>query len=176
MCCKVIRVVELEKPAGVWCRHALPGRGCSIYADRPTPCQVFRCVWLHEPETPEALKPDRAKVVLASSETHLIAHCDPADPTAWRREPMYSFLKRQTWPDADPRPVLVLAGRRIWLIAADADHDLGEVDGTRSFRVGPGPDGKPVLRVTGHHEAEVRSGSGPPAGRPQRVTVRRRAS
>jgi hypothetical protein len=102
MCCKVIRVVELEKPAGVWCRHAQPGHGCSIYADRPTPCQVFQCLWLQEPETPDVLKPERAKVVLSSTETKLIAHCDPADPTAWRREPMYSFLKRQSWPGAGP--------------------------------------------------------------------------
>ena len=156
MCCKVIRIVELEKPAGVWCRHALPGHGCSIYADRPTPCEVFRCLWLHDPQTPEALKPEHAKVVLASSEAKLIAHCDPADPTAWRREPMHSFLKQQASPVAGPpRPVLVVVGRRIWLITAGADHDLGEVDGTRSFRVEPGLDGKPVVRLTGG-EAEAR--------------------
>ncbi|HEX7943404.1 MAG TPA: YkgJ family cysteine cluster protein [Phenylobacterium sp.] len=162
MCCKVIRIVELEKPAGVWCRHASPGHGCTIYADRPTPCQVFRCVWLDQPETPEALKPDRTKVVLASNDTKLIAHCDPADPTAWRREPMYSFLKRQAWPGAGPpRPVLVVAGRRIWLITAAADHDLGEVDGAQSFHVEPGLDGKPIVRLTGH-EAEARWEAGPP--------------
>jgi len=160
MCCKVIRIVELEKPAGVWCRHARPGHGCSIYADRPTPCQEFRCVWLDQPETPEALKPERTKVVLASSETKLIAHCDPADPTAWRREPMYSFLKRQTWPGAGPaRPVLVVVGRRIWLITAGGDHDLGEMDETRSLHVEPGVDGKPVVRFTGHG-AEARLGGG----------------
>jgi len=174
MCCKVIRIVELEKPAGVWCRHASPGHGCSIYADRPTPCQVFRCVWLDQPETPEALKPERTKVVLASNETKLIAHCDPADPTAWRREPMYSFLKRQSWPGAGSRPVLVVVGRRIWLITPAADHDLGEVDPTRSFRIEPGLDGKPVVRLIGHG-AEVRGG--PAARPPQGVTVppRRRA-
>jgi hypothetical protein len=170
MCCKVIRIAELEKPSGVWCQHAAPGRGCSIYADRPTPCQVFQCVWLHEPDTPEALKPERAKVVLASNETKLIAHCDP---TAWRREPMYSFLKRQAWPGPGAsRPVLVLVGRRIWLITPSADYDLGEVDGARSFRVEPGPGGKPVLRLI--HEAEARLGDEPPARAPQGGAVQRR--
>jgi hypothetical protein len=150
MCCKVIRVVELEKPAGVWCKHAAPGHGCGIYPDRPTPCQVFRCVWLDQADTPDALKPERTKVVLASSGRLLIAHCDPADPTAWRRDPIHAVLKREAWAGGGPpRPVLVKVGQHIWLVTAGDDHDLGDVDITQSFRVEPGPDGKPVIRLTG---------------------------
>jgi hypothetical protein len=73
---------------------------------------------------------------------------------------MYSFLKRQAWPGASPaRPVLVVVGRRIWLITASADHDLGEMDETRSLHVEPGVDGKPVVRFTGHG-AEAHLGGG----------------
>jgi len=171
MCCKVIRIDELEKAAGVWCRHAAPGHGCRIYADRPTPCQVFQCLWLQQSDLPEALRPERTKVVLASSDTKLIAHCDPAEPTAWRREPMYSFLKRQAWPDAGSRPVLVLVGRRIWLVTAAADHDLGEVDMTRSFRVETGRDGAPVVRVTGPENDDHPTPGSPPG----EIGARRRA-
>ena len=35
MCCKVPYIKEFEKPAGVWCRHAVPGKGCGIYESRP---------------------------------------------------------------------------------------------------------------------------------------------
>ena len=31
LCCKVFDVPVLEKPAGQWCKHCLPGRGCGIH-------------------------------------------------------------------------------------------------------------------------------------------------
>src|ERR1700719_447449 len=35
MCCKVPAIEEFAKPPGVWCKHAVSGRGCGIYAERP---------------------------------------------------------------------------------------------------------------------------------------------
>src|SRR4051794_3985517 len=35
MCCKVPYIKEFEKPAGVWCKHAVAGKGCGIYESRP---------------------------------------------------------------------------------------------------------------------------------------------
>ena len=29
LCCKVYNVPEIEKPAGKWCRHCTPGKGCT---------------------------------------------------------------------------------------------------------------------------------------------------
>jgi hypothetical protein len=35
LCCKVMAIEALAKPAGSWCRHCKPGQGCAIYAERP---------------------------------------------------------------------------------------------------------------------------------------------
>ena len=32
LCCKLIPVEELNKPAGARCKHVRTGKGCSIYA------------------------------------------------------------------------------------------------------------------------------------------------
>src|SRR5262249_6364064 len=53
-CCKVLDVLELDKPAHQWCKHCRPGRGgCLIYDRRPTICRVFACAWLIDENVPE---------------------------------------------------------------------------------------------------------------------------
>jgi hypothetical protein len=54
-----MRVDELQKPAGVTCRHVC-ATGCAIYPTRPQICRPFRCLWLsgfanlfHEDERPD---------------------------------------------------------------------------------------------------------------------------
>jgi len=66
MCCRLLPVAQLDKPADQWCVHARPGRGgCAIYADRPPACRSFSCLWLTSPETlpDEELRPDRCHAV-----------------------------------------------------------------------------------------------------------------
>src|SRR4051794_24207443 len=31
LCCKVVGVLEIDKPGGVWCRHCVSGKHCAIY-------------------------------------------------------------------------------------------------------------------------------------------------
>lgn len=63
LCCKVHSIAELEKPAGVWCKHC-PGKGCSIYATRPTECRDYKCLWL-DGVLPDECRPDTLHVVFA---------------------------------------------------------------------------------------------------------------
>jgi hypothetical protein len=84
LCCKVMGVVELNKPAGVWCEHADPGKGCRIYEDRPPTCRNFVCLWLRDPRFPEEARPDQSRVVLTCTpegET-ILAHPDAGYPHA----------------------------------------------------------------------------------------------
>lgn len=55
-CCKANSVPELEKPADVWCKHCLVGKGCGIYSSRPESCRIFDCTWLRG-EMPIELTP-----------------------------------------------------------------------------------------------------------------------
>jgi hypothetical protein len=150
LCCKVMAINELEKPAGAWCGHCAKGSGCAIYDARPTSCRTFSCAWLNHPELPHNLRPDLTRVVLAFDRqgTRLIAACDPAHPLAWKREPMFSHLKRwaaKTW--ADGGQVVAAAGPRLWVVTPDEPIDLGEMDPHASFSV--------VRRLDGGFEAVV---------------------
>lgn len=144
MCCKVLAVEELGKPMGRPCAHLARGGGCGIYETRPHSCRTFACVWLMDPEMPHRFRPDQTKVVLDQDPagTRLIARCDPANPQAWRRQPMYGALKAyatQHW--GAGRIVLAVAGRRTWLIAPREEVDLGEVAPAADLRITEQPDG-----------------------------------
>lgn len=68
MCCKVMMVEaddgSLFSPWGKWCKHAVVGQGCRIYADpaKPKLCSSFRCLWQIGWGDDEH-RPDRLKIV-----------------------------------------------------------------------------------------------------------------
>lgn len=149
-CCKVMAVDELRKPGGVLCAHVRAGRGCGIYGERPHACRTFECVWLMDPEMPHRFRPDQTKVVLDQDADglRLIARCDPANPQAWRRNPIYAALKGRaadTW--GSGKIVLAVAGRRTWLITPHEEIDLGEVAPGAGLRITEGPAGKIAVAV-----------------------------
>jgi len=150
MCCKLLTVAELEKPAGTACRHLAKGGGCGIYETRPTACRTFECVWLMDPEMPHRFRPDQTKVMLDQDPeaNWLVARCDPANPTAWRRNPMYMALKAfaaQHW--GKGKLAMAVAGRRTWVITPKEDIDLGDVEPGSGFKVVEGADGTVTVEV-----------------------------
>lgn len=78
MCCRLLGVAELSKPAGTQCSHCLPGKGCGVYAVRPQTCRDFQCLWL-QGQIPLELKPNRSRVVFATStdRERLVAYLAP---------------------------------------------------------------------------------------------------
>ena len=63
LCCKVLDIDALNKPAGKWCQHCRPGDGgCSIYQTRPATCRDFACGWLVIARLGEEWKPSRARM------------------------------------------------------------------------------------------------------------------
>lgn len=90
LCCKLLAVDELAKPACSWCALAEPGKGCRTYDERPDSCRAFECLWLqtqsHEiGKFPGDLRPDRCRVILTTTEDGdtLVAHVDPSYPNAY---------------------------------------------------------------------------------------------
>ena len=84
---------------------------------------------------PDQVRPDRCKVVvnLDDGDANIIAHADPADPGAWRREPIHGQLRR--WAAAywfKDRTIWAKVDEHAWLIAPDRHIDLGELP-PRSF-------------------------------------------
>lgn len=93
LCCTVLDIPELSKPAGKACVHL--NAGCGIYPDRPTPCRTFTCGWLALETLGEAWRPDIAGFLIRDErdQGQLCIDTDPARPDAWRAEPYYSQIK-----------------------------------------------------------------------------------
>jgi hypothetical protein len=145
---------QLGKPAGTWCVHIAGEKGCSVYETRPPACRDFACGWLMQPSIPDGLRPDRSKVILQlESAKRLVARCDPGDPLAWRKEPMYATLKdwaAKAWPAG--HQVLAAAGDRYWAITPDRaqpDMDLGLLTPQRPFEIDLMSDGRLMARIPG---------------------------
>lgn len=152
LCCKVLRVVDLAKPAGTWCQHCDAGKGCRIYEDRPESCRAFSCLYLQESSLGEEWRPKDSKLVLqrAEGEGRMMVHVDPQRPDAWKQEPFHSALR--TWARNGVSylfQVLVVVGPRIHIVLPDRDVDLGVLASDKVIQLSRKPGGAP-------HELEVR--------------------
>src|ERR1700744_5053490 len=91
LCCKTMGVHDeaagFHKPEGQWCTHCNPKKGCGIYANRPTPCQEFECLWL-QGTLPVEWMPNKIHAVWyvthddGNKKQKFIVNIDPAYPEA----------------------------------------------------------------------------------------------
>ena len=147
LCCKVYSLPELEKPAGVWCKHCAPGNGCKVHDSPPSPqCGQFFCLWMTDGKLPEAWRPDRAKFVLSIFPPNgfVYGQVDPGSPGAWRKEPYFAGLKDLARRILDERRhVIMFVGDEATLVMPDDAIPLGKMTAADQFRVEPafGPKG-----------------------------------
>jgi hypothetical protein len=110
LCCRLLPIADLKKPAGVKCQHVRYGKGCSIYPSRPLDCRAWACRWVADPEVKAAglPRPDRAHYVLdvmwdyvemedkLSGERKKLSvlqvWVDPQHPDAWRSPALREYL------------------------------------------------------------------------------------
>lgn len=133
MCCKLLSIAEIEKPADRWCASFRRGRGCGIYASRPSACAGFECLWLQSEKLDDRWRPDKAKFVMYTEQDdrRLRVVVDPAHADAWKQEPYYSRLKAMSTRAYDGHELLVSIGDRRIVVFPDQDADLGIVDPDR---------------------------------------------
>ncbi len=167
LCCTVLDIPELAKPAGTPCRHL--GAGCGIYPDRPSPCRVFTCGWLAIGALGEAWRPDIAGFLIRDERDsgYLCVDVDPARPDAWRAEPYLRQIK--VWSRmVDDRTgcVLVFAGAEAFVVFPEAEIPLGAVGSDPTLQVGyirRGGARRPLVRLLSG-ESVVREWVGEAAG------------
>lgn len=102
LCCKLLPVKSVEKPAGQRCRHQRTGKGCLIYSKRPWECRTFACRWLADPHAADLPRPDRAHYVIDMTPDTIMAGdqpvsvlqvwLDPAFPDAWDTPELRAFM------------------------------------------------------------------------------------
>jgi hypothetical protein len=128
LCCKIMGIGALSKPAGHWCPHCRPGKGCAIYDHRPSECQSFNCDWLVQERLGPEWKPEKCKIVMTSRDNRVVAYVDPSSPMAWRKPPFYETLialMKHGLPQG--KLVHVAVAGRYLLLLPGREEDLGHL-------------------------------------------------
>lgn len=110
LCCKLLPVPPIRKPANQRCQFQRFHKGCSVYARRPEPCRLFSCRWLIDPDAAGLRRPDRTGYVIdpAMDTIYVLDNasglktpisviqiwCDPARPDAHRDAALRGYLDR----------------------------------------------------------------------------------
>jgi hypothetical protein len=130
LCCKVFEVPPVNnKPAGKWCSNCSPGRGCSIWADRPSMCRDYHCHWHYDLSLGPEWRPDTAKFILSREPggIWLSIVVDTAQPNAWRREPYHSKLRQlaERLIESGSNGLMLIEGDRKSLVLPDREVHIG---------------------------------------------------
>jgi hypothetical protein len=88
-CCKVLDIPGIPKPAGSWCKACQPGRGCTIYDNRPEVCRAFACGWLVDGSFGDEWRADPQSHGAAdgAKDGYLVLYIKPPPRQAIRRSP-----------------------------------------------------------------------------------------
>ncbi|MCF8504490.1 MAG: YkgJ family cysteine cluster protein [Caulobacter sp.] len=130
LCCRLPEIESLNKPAGQWCVHTGPGRGCAIYGDHPADCRAFACGWVQWDQLDETWKPDLAHFYIRNepSRRRLCVDVDPAFPEAWRGDDYYPVIKQWSAGVHDGSLcVLVYVGPDVTVVFPEADIAIGGI-------------------------------------------------
>lgn len=92
LCCKLLPVSTIHKPATQRCKHQKVGVGCMIYTRIPRDCAMWSCRWLVDPEAAGLARPDRSHLVVDLVPDAVIAQDDATGQTA-------KFAVLQVWCD-----------------------------------------------------------------------------
>lgn len=131
MCCTLLQVPDIGKPARMTCWWTTVHGGCARHADKKTDpaleaCDQFQCVWLasqtlDDPKLrqPRRMRPDFTHVVLGPQDPDdrglLYVQVDPNFPTAWREGEIGVYLRD-----------IVTKGARLEVIIGDTRVEIEE--------------------------------------------------
>lgn len=152
LCCKLLHVIELNKPAGAWCQHCKPGAGgCSIHETRPQICRGYFCGWMLSRGVGDDWYPLTCHMILSLAKIGgvqtVTVTVDGKHPLAWR-EPHYH------------RQLQALALRGLKVNSAEAVHVVQVRVDNRVWVVLPNRDveitsGSYVVKIAAPGEWEV---------------------
>jgi hypothetical protein len=139
MCCKILHIAELAKPADTWCQHIARGGGCGIYDTRFPVCRGYKCQWLLDETFGPEWQPHRCKFIMhgVDGKVGLWVNVDRSSPMAWRKEPFYSRLKQWSAAARDGSGyVAVCTGGRTYILFPEEDLDVPGVPPNGDLKVG----------------------------------------
>jgi hypothetical protein len=74
LCCKLLGVPEIGKPAHQRCKNQRFGKGCALYHTpfKPISCSTWNCRWLVNDDTADLSRPDRSHYVIDINPDYVI--------------------------------------------------------------------------------------------------------
>lgn len=160
LCCKLVAVESLSKPAYTRCEFMQAGGGCAIYGSHPSDCQAFSCGWLDIDALGEEWRPNRCgfliRVEMAAK--LLCIDVDPDRPDAWRHDPFHAVIKewsQMAW--TQQGQVMVYVGLQAWAVFPEQDLHIGHYAPGEDLMVGyqrTKLHRRPIARLT-RHDGEV---------------------
>lgn len=145
LCCKLLPVRALDKPASARCKYQRVGKGCLVHGkpQMPHECQLWSCRWLFDEAAKELQRPDRVHYVIDIMPDVITANgrdlnalqvwVDPAFPDAHRDPPLRRFLAERG--EKDRMPAIIRFGSRKSFVlippALASDGQWHEVEGMR---------------------------------------------
>lgn len=109
LCCKLLAIPTISKPAGYDCPHWTKKTRCSIYDTRPVECRRFACGWLVD-GLPMELSPHRTRIVVwmdSKDEIETIYLAEESRGTA--RYYFKDLISR--WESASYKVIIVVKGK-----------------------------------------------------------------
>jgi len=100
LCCMVLPVPWLDKPAGVWCEHCIIGVGCGLWNNGiPDECKTFVCAYNQLENASVELRPDNCKIIFEKvDDTMFLGTMHPQRNEAYKKkiiqEELVTFYKR----------------------------------------------------------------------------------
>lgn len=97
LCCKLLPIPELKKPAAVKCAYQRHGKGCTVHGTdkQPHACKLWYCRWLLNDDMAHMSRPDRARYVIDMLPDEITM--EPDDKSAPKR----TYLAIQIWADGE---------------------------------------------------------------------------
>lgn len=108
LCCTLLKVTDISKPAGMTCWWTTVHGGCQRHAEKTSApelaaCGQWKCLWLESQNHPDptrrqdrAARPDMIHVVMGprdpNDQTLLYVHVDPRFPNAWKEPRISEYL------------------------------------------------------------------------------------
>ncbi len=108
LCCRLLEIKDMGKPAQMQCWHTGIHGGCAVHAQKETDpilraCFQFKCVWLESQTLDDltkrgtrSMRPDQIHVLFGPFDredpTLLYVHVDPAHKTAWRNPAVLEYM------------------------------------------------------------------------------------
>jgi hypothetical protein len=104
LCCKLVPVRSMKKPANTRCKHQRFGQGCRIYDNRPAECRFWSCRWLSMEDAAGLTRPDRCHYVVdVMPDAITIVHHDTGEHIPL---PVVQVWVDPDYPDAHKDPAL----------------------------------------------------------------------